>query len=93
VAPTLIQEVGEEACPIEAKRVELANLPADQRLSPEDVATIRAIGDNSGCMALKGANPAHEGEEQPDRWALDAQLAEVGQRWGIDPQRDLVVTH
>ena len=61
VAPTLIQEVGPEARTIEAKRAELAALPVDQRLSAEDVAAIRAIGDNTGCMALKGANPAHEG--------------------------------
>jgi aryl-alcohol dehydrogenase-like predicted oxidoreductase len=89
VVPTLIQEAGEEACPIEAKRVELANLPAEQRLSDEDVAAIRALGDNTGCMALKGASPAHEGEERPDRWALDEDLAAVGERWGIDPDRDL----
>jgi aryl-alcohol dehydrogenase-like predicted oxidoreductase len=89
VVPTLIQEAGPDACPIEAKRVELANLPAGQRLSGEDVATIRAIGDNTGCMALKGASPTHEGEEQPDRWALDEDLTAVGERWGIDPERDL----
>jgi aryl-alcohol dehydrogenase-like predicted oxidoreductase len=93
VAPTLIQEIGAEACPIEAKRVELAHLPADQRLSPEDVAAIRAIGDNTGCMALKGASPEHEGEERPDRWSLTDDLAAVGTRWGIDPRRDLVATH
>jgi aryl-alcohol dehydrogenase-like predicted oxidoreductase len=93
VAPTLIQEAGEEACPIEAKRVELAHLPTEQRLSEEDVAAIRAIGDNTGCMALKGASPAHEGDEQPDRWSLSPDLAEVGDRWGIDPARDLVSTH
>jgi len=89
VVPTLIQEAGEEACPIEAKRVELANLPAERRLSDEDVAAIRTLGDNTGCMALKGASPAHEGEERPDRWALDEDLAAVGERWGIDPDRDL----
>ena len=89
VAPTLIQEAGEEACPIEAKRVELGALPTEQRLSEEDVAAIRAIGDNTGCMALKGASPAHEGEERPDRWSLDGELAAVGERWGIDPKRDL----
>jgi aryl-alcohol dehydrogenase-like predicted oxidoreductase len=93
VAPTLIQEIGADACPIEAKRVELAHLPADQRLSEDDVAEIRAIGDNTGCMALKGASPEHEGEERPDRWPLSPELAEVGDRWGIDPNRDLVATH
>jgi aryl-alcohol dehydrogenase-like predicted oxidoreductase len=91
VAPTLIQEIGEEACPIEAKRVELANLP-EQRLTPEDVAEIRAIGDNAGSMTLKGASPEHEGEERPDRWPLSDDLTEVGTRWGIDPARDLVTT-
>jgi aryl-alcohol dehydrogenase-like predicted oxidoreductase len=93
VAPTLIQEIGADACPIEAKRVELAHLPAEQRLSENDVVEIRAIGDNTGCMALKGASPEHEGEERPDRWPLTDDLAAVGTRWGIDPQRDLVTTH
>jgi aryl-alcohol dehydrogenase-like predicted oxidoreductase len=87
VAPTLIQESGERACPIEAKRVELAKMPAEQRLSPADIEEIRAIGDNTGCMALKGANPDHEGEERPDRWPLSEDLVAVGQRWSITPDR------
>jgi aryl-alcohol dehydrogenase-like predicted oxidoreductase len=93
VAPTLIQEIGPDACPIEAKRAELAHLPGDQRLSEDDVARVRAIGDNTGCMTLKGASPEHEGEERPDRWPLTDDLAAIGTRWGIDPQRDLVATH
>jgi|SRR6187549_397601 len=92
VVPTLIQETGEGARPIEEKRAELAALPAEQRLSDEEVAEIRAVGDNSGRMALKGASPDHEGEERPDRWPLDEELAAVGKRWGIDPDRDLVAT-
>jgi aryl-alcohol dehydrogenase-like predicted oxidoreductase len=90
VAPTLIQEVGPEARTIESERAELAAIPTDQRLSAEDVAAIREIGDNTGSMALKGANPTFEGDEQPDRWPLSPELAEVGDRWGIDPERDLV---
>jgi len=93
VAPTLIQEVGPEARSIEEKRVELAALPAEQRLSAGDVAAIRAIGDNTGSMVLKGASPAFEGEEQPDRWALSDDLVAAGERWGIEPERDLVATH
>jgi aryl-alcohol dehydrogenase-like predicted oxidoreductase len=89
LAPTLIQEVGPEARTIESERAELAAIPADQRLSADDVAAIRAIGDNTGRMALKGANPNFEGDEQPDRWPLSQELAEVGGRWGIDPKRDL----
>jgi aryl-alcohol dehydrogenase-like predicted oxidoreductase len=93
VAPTLIQEIGPEARSIEDKRAELAALPVEQRLSQADIAAIRAIGDNAGCMTLKGASPEHEGEERPDRWPLTDDLAEVGSRWGIDPARDLVATH
>ncbi|HEY8639627.1 MAG TPA: aldo/keto reductase, partial [Solirubrobacterales bacterium] len=89
VVPTLIQEAGPEARPIEDKRAELAALPAEQRLSAEQVAEIRAVGDNSGCMTLKGASPDHEGDVRPDRWPLSPELVEVAQRWGIDPQRDL----
>jgi aryl-alcohol dehydrogenase-like predicted oxidoreductase len=93
VAPTLIQEIGPGARPIEEKRAELAALPANLRLSPEDVEEIRAIGDNAGSMTLKGASPEHEGEERPDRWPLTEDLATAGSRWGIDPARDLVATH
>ena len=93
VVPTLIQEAGTDARPIEAKRADLAALPTEQRLNAEDVAAIRAIGDNANCMALKGASPEHEGDERPDRWPLSDDLTAVGDRWGIDPTRDLVATH
>jgi aryl-alcohol dehydrogenase-like predicted oxidoreductase len=61
VAPTLIQEVGPEARSIEDKRSELATSPTELRLSAQDVETIRSIGDNTGSMALKDANPQHDG--------------------------------
>jgi aryl-alcohol dehydrogenase-like predicted oxidoreductase len=89
VVPTLIQEAGPAALPIEEKRAQLAALPAEQLITDEEVAEIRAVGDNTGCMALKGASPEHEGAERPDRWALDEDLDAVGERWGIDPARDL----
>ncbi len=92
VVPTLVQEAGEQARAVEAKRAELAALPADQRLSPEDVRAIREIGDNAGSMALKGAHPAFEGEERPDGWAIDDRLEQVALRWEIVPARDLVKT-
>jgi aryl-alcohol dehydrogenase-like predicted oxidoreductase len=89
VVPTLIQELGPGARPIEDKRAELASLPEEIRLGPDDVGEIRAIGDNTGCMALKGATPDHSGEERPDRWPVSKELAEVAGDWGIDPERDL----
>ena len=89
VVPTLIQEHGDDARPVEDKRGELAALPSEMRLCTEDVDTIRTLGDNAGCMALKGGSPEHSGEERPDRWPLNEQLAQVAERWGIEPDRDL----
>jgi aryl-alcohol dehydrogenase-like predicted oxidoreductase len=98
VAPTLIQERGSDARPIEDKRTELAALATleldgkrvGELLSTEEVVAIRAIGDNSGCMTLKGASPEHDGPARPDRWAMDDELAALAHRWQIDPERDLL---
>jgi aryl-alcohol dehydrogenase-like predicted oxidoreductase len=87
-APTLIQEIGPNARSVEDKRAELASLPSE-RLTIAEVGEIRAFGDNTGCMALKGGSPDHTGEARPDRWQLDEQLEDVARRWGIDPGRDL----
>lgn len=88
VAPTLIQEHGGGARAIEDKRAELAAVPAEGPLGEEELGAIRAIGDNAGCMTLKGASADYEGPAQPDRWEL-GELAAVAARWGIDPGRDL----
>jgi aryl-alcohol dehydrogenase-like predicted oxidoreductase len=93
VVPTLIQELGPEARPIEDKRAELAALPEHMRLSDVDVDEVRALGDNTGCMALKGASPEHQGDQRPDRWPLDDRLEDVARRWRIEPERDLVQAH
>ncbi len=90
VVPTLIQE--KNGLPVEEKRLELASLPSDERLSQEEVDTIRALGDNAGSMALKGASPVFEGDERADGWPMSRQLAEVAARWHISPDRDLVKT-
>lgn len=90
VVPTLIQEAGADARPIEDKRAELAGLPRDQRLRTDQVASIRAIGDNTGSMKLKGASPEHDGPPTPDRWPLSDDLVAAGERYGIEPGRDLV---
>ena len=91
-APTLIQESGAGARPVEDKRAELAATPAEVVLSASEVDELRAIGDNRGSMVLKGGSPDHDGEERPDRWGLSPELAGVGERWGIEPERDLVKT-
>ncbi len=90
VVPTLVQEAGAQARPIEDKRAELAALPPEQRLSAPDVQTIRSLGDNAGCMTLKGATPEHHGAERADSWPLYDRLEQVAQRWSIEPARDLV---
>ncbi len=105
VAPTLIQESAKPATAqgkarqtpqvgvpklIEDKRAELASLPAQQLLSPAEVAELRAIGDNSGSMVLKGASVEYEGERLADRWQLDERLGQLAARWEIAPRRDLV---
>ena len=89
VVPTLIQEIGDGARPIEDKRAELLATPAEIVLDEAEVAQIRAIGDNTGSMSLKGAGPQHEGEPRPDRWPLTPDLDAVARRWGIEPDRDL----
>jgi aryl-alcohol dehydrogenase-like predicted oxidoreductase len=90
VAPTLIQESGRDARPIEDKRAELAALPSDAHLTAAEVEAIGGIGENVGCMALKGASAEYEGEALPDRWALTGELKALAARWQITPERDLV---
>jgi len=85
VVPTLIQEAWDGAKPAEAQRDELAATPAEVVLSDAEVAEIRAIGDNTGCMALKGGVPDYEGAPLADRWPLDDALTALADRWSIDP--------
>jgi aryl-alcohol dehydrogenase-like predicted oxidoreductase len=87
VIPTLIQEI-ESAKTIEEKIGELAALP-EITLSADEVAAIAEIGQNKGCMTLKGGNPEHQGEALPDRWSLTPDLELVAQRWRLDPAEDL----
>ncbi|MBO10681.1 MAG: general stress protein [Planctomycetaceae bacterium] len=92
VIPTLIQEAGADAKAIESKLDELAALPA-RPLDAIDRDSISGIGNNKGCMDLKGANPNFDGDEPlPDRWGLTPEHKEAGERWGIEPARDLVCT-
>jgi aryl-alcohol dehydrogenase-like predicted oxidoreductase len=92
VVPTLIQESGADAKSIESKADELAALP-EIVLTRDECDFIGRTGDNRGCMALKGANRSHTTTAEADRWGLTNDLELVGKRWGIDPDRDLVLTH
>jgi aryl-alcohol dehydrogenase-like predicted oxidoreductase len=89
VAPSLIQESGADARPIERKRDELAAVSAPSPLSAEEVRALREIGDNTGSMTLKGASPEYSGAPVADRWELDGELSSVAARWRIEPERDL----
>jgi len=93
VAPTLIQEGGEDARAIEEKRAELAALPAEIVLTAEEIAEINSVGENAGCMTLKGAAPDYEGDPVADQWPLDEQLVKLAARWEIDPEAQLRLLH
>ncbi len=85
VVPTLIQESWDGAKPVEQQREELAALSPEVVLSDDEVAEIRAIGDNTRSMSLKGGVPDHDGDALPDRWTLDGDLEETAARWDIAP--------
>lgn len=92
VIPTLIQEGEGSTKTIESKVDELAALPSI-RLTDAERDFITEIGNNKGCMALKGANRIHEGDPEADKWGLNPDLEAVARRWSIDPDKDLVLTH
>ncbi|MBC8127646.1 MAG: aldo/keto reductase [Gloeobacteraceae cyanobacterium ES-bin-144] len=82
VVPTFIQEAGESARPIEDKILEFAALP-DVRLTAEEVEQVRKIGDNTGCMVLKGASKRHQTSERPDEWPMREDLLELAGRFQL----------
>jgi len=90
VVPTFIQEAGENHKTVEDQRRELATTPVEIALTADDLAEIDRLGDNHGCMPLKGGTPGHSGEPMPDSWPMEDDLVDVAGRWGIDPARDLV---
>jgi len=92
VIPTLIQEAGADTKPIERKVDELAALP-EIKFTPEELDFILTVGNNKGCMELKGSNRAHVGEPLPDRWAITHDHEIVAEEWGLDPDSDLACTH
>jgi aryl-alcohol dehydrogenase-like predicted oxidoreductase len=82
VVPTFIQEAGEGARRIEDKIREFGLMP-DVRFTAEEVESIRQIGDNTGCMTLKGASKRHLTSERPDEWPMREDLLELAGRHGL----------
>ena len=82
VIPTFIQEAGQSARPIEEKIREFGKMP-DIRLTPAEIEAIRQIGDNTGCMKLKGASHRHTQSERCDEWPMRPELLELAQKNGL----------
>lgn len=89
VVPTLIQERGESGKPLETQIEELKGVEALPKLSAEEVKEIAELGNNKGCMALKGGSRQYQSLPQGDQWPINEKLEEVAKRWGIEPDRDL----
>jgi hypothetical protein len=80
----VIQEAGENAVPIENKIRDYAALPEDFRFTAEEVEQIRVIGDNTGCMSLKGASVRHKGPcERPDEWPMRNELLVLADQYDL----------
>ncbi len=82
VVPTFTQEISEGAISIDEKIKAFGKLP-ELIFSPEEVAEIREIGDNTGCMKLKGASQRHTVSERPDEWPMRPELLELAQRYHL----------
>ena len=82
VIPTQIQESGRAARPIEDKIREMASMP-DVRLTPEEVETVRQLGDNTGCMPLKGASKRHQVSERCDEWPMRPELLAIAEKYDL----------
>ena len=78
---------------VEDQRRELATTPRETVLTADDLAEIARLGNNHGCMPLKGGTPGHTGPQMPDSWPMAPDLEAVAERWGITPDRDLVHLH
>ena len=63
----------------------MAKVP-DIRFTDEEIETIASIGNNQGCMVLKGASSRHEGiDPQPDHWPMRKELEPIASKWNLDP--------
>lgn len=86
VVPTLIQEAG-AAKTVEDELDELAALPAEILLTEAEIAEIERIGENEGCMSLKGASErnAELDERLADAWPVRPELLDIAARFELNP--------
>jgi len=81
--PTFLQEHHDDAISIDNKIMDFAKLP-EITLTAEESEMIRSIGDNTGCMKLKGASKRIESSDRPDEWPMRDDLLEVVERYGLE---------
>ena len=86
LVPTLIQEPDAPKS-IEEELTELAELPTDIRLTEAEIVEIERIGENEGCMALKGSSERNpqEGDRLPDAWPVRPELLDIAARFELNP--------
>jgi aryl-alcohol dehydrogenase-like predicted oxidoreductase len=82
VVPTFFQEATDDARSIDEQIRDFAALP-DVKFTPEEVEQIRRIGDNTGCMTLKGASKRHASSERADEWPMREDLLEVAGKYDL----------
>lgn len=82
VIPTFVQEYGSKARPISDKITEMARLPIVD-LSEEEIQQVRELGDNTGCMLLKGASGRHESSERCDEWPMRPDLLDIARTYEL----------
>jgi aryl-alcohol dehydrogenase-like predicted oxidoreductase len=83
VVPTIIQEAGETAVAMEEKVRKFAAIKAESPLTPEEVREIGRMGDNTGCMMLKGASKRHEISQRADEWPMRPELLALSEKWSL----------
>ena len=88
VVPTLIQEAGAGARPVEDKRAELAALPAEPCLTaPTRSPRSARSATTPAAWRSRAPSPDHEGEPLPDRWPLDARAGRARRAAGASSRR------
>jgi len=78
VVPTFIREKGGSNEAMFDKIQQLVDLPKIT-LSKEEIEAINVIGENAGCMHLKGASSRHSESLRPDEWPLRPELASIAE--------------